>query len=749
MVLQQSPVPQLVACSGLTEDGPRSRSLCVVEVDFSKLLDLCPELYEVLLSTPLMLLETLRSATVTLLQSCGDTELKKASSAVVSIRPVCVPHLLTHAPSLTTHRNALCTVTGTVVRMTSKKVVPAVVRLKCSVCRSVVEESSVPHDRGARIGKRCSTKACRGQELEQTGVTWMDYAECRIQQRTEVAGRLPRSTLVVLDDDLGTRISVGQIVEVVAVAKLRWSSMQQGQVPQVELVLWALNVTPVAVENVDSGTKFAADQFAARCGGNKHVIRTQLVRSVCPHLAGWFAPRLGVLLASVGGATRPPAGPTSKETALHVRSTIHMLLVGDPSTGKSQLLRCAAAVAARSTSTTGMMSTNAGLTVAAAKEHGEWVLEPGALVLSDGGTCIIDEIRTVKAADRNALHEAMEQQTISVAKAGLVTKLRTVCSIVGACNPTGGTMSASKNGPVEIGVGGPLLSRFDLIFLMWDKIGDPADEHIATHILDCSALPPNPPLRQDEVAVYLAYVRRHYASAGGPLLTDKAASLIGKYYHVRKLRGAASALSDAVPITVRFLESLVRLAQAHARLLLQDECNDDDAAVAIMLMERSAHALKFAISIASLAEQDEEGQCKRKITYTSSPIIDEAFLSEDSDALQEEVLAAFKAYVEGISTDDGSWQRHAECAELLSSSVASPLSGKRPRDEDGDDHDSNNATAVRKTQMDIQPQRPSSTAHQIPPHSFEQPVMLSIPRATGSLPIRPRRTAADIMRELQ
>jgi DNA replicative helicase MCM subunit Mcm2 (Cdc46/Mcm family) len=677
-VLQESAAPEIVACSGLTPDGPQSRSLCIVEVDFAKLLDWCPELYGPLLENPLLLLETLRSATLTILQSLEDPEMQKAATCTVSVRPVCVPHILCSAPSLATHRSALCVIVGTVVRMTSTKVVPFNVRLKCPACNTVVEEPSDPHNRGARLYRRCSGKKCRGQELQQITATWMDYAECRIQLRSDVSGRLPRSTLVALDDELGTRISVGQVVQVVAIAKPRWSGMFAEKIPQIELVLWALNVTPVAVESVaaSKGTKVAVEEVVSRYKGDPHAMRTMLVNSVCPHIAGWFAPRLGVLLASVGGS--PKASPhaasaASKEIALQLRSTIHMLLVGDPSTGKSQLLRCAAAIATRSTSTTGMMSTSAGLTVAAAKEHGEWVLEPGALVLSDGGTCIIDEIRTVKAADRNALHEAMEQQTISVAKAGLVTKLRTACSVVAACNPYGGTMRAT-NAPVEIGVGGPLLSRFDLIFLMWDKAGEDSDMRIASHILDCSAAPPSPPLRQDEVAVYLAHVRRHYSFVGGPLLTDAAAQLIGKYYHARRRSGPAAALSDAVPITVRFLEGLVRLAQAHARLLLKSECNDDDAAVAIFLMEKSAHSLKLPLRGAI-------GVSAGGPLYTSSPLLDAVFLSDDSEG-QAEVLSVLKRHVEGLASEVDVWEAHSEATCVLTaSSAGSPLTGKRPRED--------------------------------------------------------------------
>ncbi|CCW65899.1 unnamed protein product [Phytomonas sp. EM1] len=337
---------------------------------------------------------------------------------------------------------------------------------------------------------------------------------------------------------------------------------------------------------------------------------------------------MAVLLSAVSGTS------TAGKTALHVRSTIHVLFVGDPATGKSQLLRFAASVAPRSTSTTGMGSTTAGLTVAATKEMGEFVLEPGALVLSDGGVCVIDELRTVSPADRASLHEAMEQQTISVAKAGLVTRLRTACSVLSACNPPPNRRGSRAT---EIGVGGPLLSRFDFIFLLWDHHQREVDERIAEHVLSCSVAyrHPDPPLAAEELAGYLWWVRGQYAHVNGPLLSDAAADLLARYYDIQRRRGATPSLEDAVPVTIRFLESLVRITQAHAKLHMQTTCSIHDASMAVFLMERTAYSLK--VPLRALGEN----------LYSSSLELDEVFLRGDPESLerQEAVLAALTSVV--------------------------------------------------------------------------------------------------------
>ena len=167
------------------------------------------------------------------------------------------------------------------------------------------------------------------------------------------------------------------------------------------------------------------------------------------------------------------------------RNQIHLLLAGEPGTGKSQFLGFAYQLCPRAVFTTGIGSTSAGLTVAAIKERGEWVLEAGALVLSDCGICCIDEFSMLKTEDKGSIHEAMEQQTITVAKAGINCKINTRSSILAACNPI---KSAKYNPGVDLetnfGIVGSLLSRFDLVFVVLDQCSVTEDQKKADYILN-------------------------------------------------------------------------------------------------------------------------------------------------------------------------------------------------------------------------------------------------------------------------
>lgn len=613
------------------------RSIYIQEVDCMQLLDVCPEVGSALLSQTTTVMDALRVACAALCAEAGQTGILSSS---ISLRLTHVPVAMTGLPSVPPSGGQLVQLCGSIIRMSTKRVVPYASRLMCPRCRESLEVFTNPFDRATEAKANCSQAACKHEPMQVIGQVWMDYAECRLQQRSNQSGRLPRSVLVTLDDELSMKCSVGQFVEVVGLAFPKWRHVFPSGRPAIEPAIWAVNVLPMeAYRGAAAATggapglrrragktdrpKFNPEHFFTSFCKNKRRRGVTLTRSVCPHLSGLFGPRLAVLLSSLGGAS------TTGKTAMHVRSTIHCLYVGDPSTGKTQLLRFAAAIAPRSTSTTGMGSTSAGLTVAAAKEHGEWVLEPGALVLSDGGACIIDELRTVSPADRASLHEAMEQQTISVAKGGLVTKLRTACAVLSACNPP-----ARRGGRTEIGVGGPLLSRFDFIFLLWDTPQPEVDARIASHMLRANTgaqtVLEEDELTVDEVARYLWWVRTQYAATDGPLLSDPAADLLGRYYEIQRQRGATPSLDDAVPVTVRFLESLVRLTQAHAKLHLQTVCTLDDAAMAVFLMERTAYALKCPLDAVGPG------------LYSSSRELDELFLSDAPDALavQDAVLCA-------------------------------------------------------------------------------------------------------------
>lgn len=291
--------------------------------------------------------------------------------------------------------------------------------------------------------------------------------------------------------------------------------------------------------------------------------------------------KLAVALTLIGGVQHVDTSGTK------IRGESHLLLVGDPGTGKSQFLKFAAKLCNRSVITTGLGSTSAGLTVTAVKDGGEWVLEAGALVLADGGLCCIDEFDSMRVHDRATIHEAMEQQTVSVAKAGLVTTLSTRTIVLAATNPKG-QYDPDQSLSVNTTLSGPLLSRFDIVLVLLDKKNPEWDAVVSSHILaengEEKSRRPNP---EDLGSVwslpmlrrYIHYVKQRFK----PVLTKESERIISSYYQLQR----RSATHNAARTTVRMLESLIRLAQAHARLMFRNEVSRLDAIAAILCIESS------------------------------------------------------------------------------------------------------------------------------------------------------------------
>ncbi|CAN8076383.1 unnamed protein product [Agarophyton chilense] len=281
-----------------------------------------------------------------------------------------------------------------------------------------------------------------------------------------------------------------------------------------------------------------------------------------------------------------------------IRGESHLLIVGDPGTAKSQILRYAAKVSPRSVLTTGIGTSSAGLTVTAVKEpgSGEWMLDAGALVLADGGVCCIDEFDGIKQHDRGAIHEAMEQQTLSVAKAGLVCTLDTRATVLAAVNPKGGKIcteigvSEADNGeydreklPVTVGIASPLLSRFDVVLTLLDERNEDWDKELSSFILN--GYNSNTVVNKDvwsteRLRQYLYFIKNNLK----PRLSKQCQQILSTYYTLER----SSIRRNAARTTVRLLEALVRLAQAHARLMFRETATPMDAVFAIAAVEASS-----------------------------------------------------------------------------------------------------------------------------------------------------------------
>jgi len=264
-----------------------------------------------------------------------------------------------------------------------------------------------------------------------------------------------------------------------------------------------------------------------------------------------------------------------------MRGDMHILIVGDPGIGKSQILKYVSKLAPRGIYTSGKGTSGAGLTAAAVRDDlGGWSLEAGALVLGDKGNVCVDELDKMREEDRSAIHEALEQQTISIAKAGIMATLNSRCSVLAAANPKFGRFDRYKSIAEQIDLPSPILSRFDLIFVIEDKPNAERDHNLAGHILK---------IHQDRnidyeidpefMRKYIAYARRNVE----PQLSEDAVKTLQKFYVT--MRSGAVDDDSPVPITARQLEALVRLSEASARIRLSDTVTKEDAERAIQLQE--------------------------------------------------------------------------------------------------------------------------------------------------------------------
>jgi replicative DNA helicase Mcm len=309
-------------------------------------------------------------------------------------------------------------------------------------------------------------------------------------------------------------------------------------------------------------------------------VHERIFASIAPSIQGHETIKESIALLLFGGVAKTlPDG-----TRLRGRS--NLLMIGDPGTGKSQILKFVSGLASRALYTSGKGTTAAGLTAAVMHDadSGAMTLEAGALVLADQGIACIDEFDKMDPNDRTAIHEAMEQHTVSIAKAGIVATLNARTSILAAANPALGRYESSLSVQDNIRLPFTILSRFDLIWIMVDTVEASKDRELAQFILGMHQMKPTesatPPIAPDFLKKYIGYANRYVI----PRLSSEAAEVIENFYV--DLRKSAEG-GAPVPITARQLESLVRLAEARARMALRSNVTKEDAQASVRLMEDS------------------------------------------------------------------------------------------------------------------------------------------------------------------
>ena len=449
----------------------------------------------------------------------------------------------------------------------------------------------------------CATDGCTFKKLELIPKrSWfVDSQKIRIQEQPEGlrGGEQPQTLDLDVTDDLTGMVAPGDRVVMNGILRSmqRITHGSKHTIFDIYLECNSIEVAEKEFEEVEIDEK--AEEEIIAISKDPQVYRN-IVNSIAPTIYGNDDVKEAIALQLFGGIMKEmPDGS-------HLRGDIHVLLIGDPGIAKSQLLRYVIKLSPRGIYTSGQSSTSAGLTATAVKDEfgdGRWTLEAGALVLADMGVAAVDEMDKMQKEDRSALHEAMEQQTISVAKAGITATLKSRCALLGAANPKYGRFDDFAPISDQINMPASLLSRFDLIFVMTDKPDKKRDNAIANHILKAHSIgeliqqhrknpiegvdddyiteqlkPVTPAIDPTLFRKYVAYAKRTCY----PILSEEAKTALIAYY--MNLRDIADS-SKPVPVTARQLEALVRLAEASARVRLSPKIEQADAERVIKIVD--------------------------------------------------------------------------------------------------------------------------------------------------------------------
>ena len=539
--------------------------------------------------------------------------------------------------------NKLIAVEGIVRKATEVRPKVLEAAFECQRCGTLTtveqtgQEFSEPHQ-------------CRGCErqgpfrLLEDQSDFVDAQKLRVQESPEGlrGGQTPQKIDVNIEGDITGRVSPGDRVTATGVLR----AIPDDGSTTFEVFIEGNNVE-IEDQDFEDFEITEEDEEAIREIASSPNLYDKIRDSFAPSIHGYNEEKLAMILQLFAGVKKDLPDGT------RIRGDMHILLVGDPGTGKSQLLQYAQKIAPRGIYTSGKGATSAGLTAAAVQDDfgdGKWTLEAGALVLADKGIACVDEVDKMDQNDRSALHEALEQQQVSIAKAGINATLKSRCSLLGAANPKYGRFDEYEGIAEQIDLEPALISRFDLIFTVTDNPDEDRDSDLAQHILQTNYAGEvaasgedageemrdiEPDIEPELLRKYVAYARREC----NPTMTDEARERIEDFYVDLRSHGGDG---DAVPVTARKLEALVRLAEASARVRISDKVEMRDAERAIEVTTASLDQVgrdpetgEFDIDVIESGTSQTQRDRIKGIKEIISVVCDD---SDDGKASMEEII---------------------------------------------------------------------------------------------------------------
>ncbi|MEM0056878.1 MAG: minichromosome maintenance protein MCM [Candidatus Geothermarchaeota archaeon] len=545
----------------------------IVKVDIEELASFDSELVKLLIENPLDFIETAKEAILDILtvEKPLDVANVTKDSIYVAITGETPGYTIRLRDISSKYIGKLVTISGLLVKLSQVYTIPieiayeydgkTIYRRRKSILDRIEAPKLIESGASYRFSKEKST--------------FIDVQYARVQERPDELppGQIPRFLDVIFIKPMIDKAFPGDFVKITGILDIRPRERRNRM--EYDFVLLANYVESRGREAYEITISKKEEEEFRKLAQRKDFYE-KLVKSICPSIYGYDDVKEAILLSLIGGEDKLLKDGT------RIRGRIHLLLIGDPGVAKSQLLKYAALIAPKGIYTSGRGVTAAGLTAAVVREPGGGMsLEAGAVVLADMGVCAIDEIDKMRSEDRVALHEAMEQQTVSISKGGIVATLNARTTIISAANPVDGIYNPYKPLLANVDLPVTLLSRYDLIYVIREELSEERDRKLTEHIYLAreTEKPYEDTFDPNFMRKFIAYARKLKVK-----MTEGAFRLLQDYYiRIRKQAGGGDEITS-IPITPRQFESLIRLAEASAKAHLRSEVTIEDAKIAIKHM---------------------------------------------------------------------------------------------------------------------------------------------------------------------